>query len=77
LDDTKPEPYKAFLPFSVPACQKSTIFAPFFDGATSIPNSCHRCHQHFYAQYDRHDVHSILQAKIRCSELKMLDESIK
>jgi hypothetical protein len=77
LDDTKPEPYKAFLPFSVPACQKSTIFAPFFDGATSIPNSWHRCHQHFCAQYDRHDVPIILQSKIRYSELSASDESMK
>ena len=53
------------------------IFGPFFGDATSIIFTCHSGRELFRAQYDRHDVPSILQAKIRCFEMSAADETMK
>ena len=53
------------------------IFGPFFGDATSIIFTCHGCHELFRAHYDRHDIPSILQSKIRCSEMSAWDGEIK
>ena len=53
------------------------IFGPFFGDATSIIFTCHSGRELFRAHYDRHDVPSILQSKIRCSEMSAADETMK
>jgi len=53
------------------------MFGPFFGDATPIIFTCHSGRELFRAQYDRHDVPSILQAKIRCFEMSAADETMK
>ena len=53
------------------------IFSPFFGDATSIIFTCHSGHELFRAHYDRHEIPSILQAKIRCFEMSAADETAK
>jgi len=53
------------------------IFGPFFGDATSIIFTCHSGRELFRAQYDRHDISSILQAKIRCFGMSAADETMK
>ena len=53
------------------------IFGPFFDDATSIIFTCHSGREFFRAHYNRHDVPSILQYKIRCFEMSAADETMK
>ncbi len=45
------------------------ISCPFFDDALSIIITALSGNELFRAQYDRHDVPSILQAKSQCPEM--------
>jgi hypothetical protein len=53
------------------------IFGPFFGDATSIIFACHGGHELFRAYNDCHDVPSMLQSKIRCSEMSAAEETMK
>ena len=53
------------------------VFGPFFDHATSIIFTWHRCRELFRAHYDRHDAPIILQSKIWCSEMSASVETMK
>jgi len=52
-------------------------FRPLFGDATSIIFACHSGHEFFCANYDLHDVPSILQSKSRCFEMSAADETMK